>query len=924
MLSLAHLNVQSLLSKFGNFKAMVQKSKYDIVALGETWLTSSIDSSKLNISNYVLVRKDRGSRAGGVAFYTNSKIRFEVIDSSDIIEQLWISCILEGVSIATGVIYRQPSYSYSIFINELESTLIEIIPYYDKIILVGDINIDMLSNSYASSTFNNMLQSMGFSQIIDSPTRITSCTATLIDVVCASDLDIVHSSGVLSVHGLSDHELVYCNLKFSSPRLYPQYKIMRSFKRFNYDLFLEDLYQIPFFLIFDSSDVDEQINFLTSNLLDLINAYAPLQRFRFTKPPAPWFTDTIAEMQKLRNDSYKKFKLARTPESWDYYKQLRNITNRAIDREKKAFVEYRMRNTKDMWGTLKTLGVMCTKRTAIPENLRKPHEINTYFISSISLLPLDNDLYNFYYSNHIGNSRFTFSLATDMDVLQAINSIKSNASDIDGLNIRLIKLACPHIVPYLRYILNTCITTGTFPLAWKRALIRPLPKTSNPSTFADLRPISMLPILSKVAEKILYKQLQKYVYGNKIIPDTQSGFRSGFSCTTALMTVIDDIIAELDKGRCTVLCLLDFSKAFDTINHDLLTSILHFVGLDDNSIRLLSSYVTNRVQVVGIDDMLSDFLQLQSGIPQGSVIGPLMYTIYTCYFQNFIKFCRSHFYADDTQLYYSFAPVDIHQACRNVNVDLQTIVNVAKRHSLVINPNKSEMMLFAPAHLRDGLLPNIHIHVDNVELTCKDTIKSLGLLIDSKLRFNDHINKCTQKAYCNLKLIYSNRSFLTRRIKSILCESLVLSHFNYGDAIYSPLINTIAVRKIQKIQNSCLRLIFGIRRYEHVTHKLNELQWLNMKNRRILHAACLYFTIIGSGKPPYLYNKITFRSDVHTLNIRFKGTLTPPAHKRQLFKKSFSYQITSVYNNIPRTIRSCRSLLTFKRNYFDYLLRSQL
>ncbi|KAK9754984.1 hypothetical protein QE152_g788 [Popillia japonica] len=326
---------------------MVQKSKYDIVALGETWLTSSIDSSKLNISNYVLVRKDRGSRAGGVAFYTNSKIRFEVIDSSDIIEQLWISCILEGVSIANGVIYRQPSYSYSIFINELESTLIEIIPYYDKIIelestlieiipyydkiiLVGDINIDMLSNSYASSTFNNMLQSMGFCQIIDSPTRITSCTATLIDVVCASDLDIVH----------------------------------------------KDLYQIPFFLIFDSSDVDEQINFLTSNLLDLINAYAP--------------------------------------------KQLRNITNRAIDREKKAFVEYRMRNTKDMWGTLKTLGVMCTKRTAIPENLRKPNEINTYFISSISLLPLDNDLYNFYYSNHIGNSRFTFSLATDMDVLKAI------------------------------------------------------------------------------------------------------------------------------------------------------------------------------------------------------------------------------------------------------------------------------------------------------------------------------------------------------------------------------------------------------------------------------------------------------------------------------------------------------------------------
>ena len=156
----------------------------------------------------------------------------------------------------------------------------------------------------------------------------------------------------------------------------------------------------------------------------------------------------------------------------------------------------------------------------------------------------------------------------------------------------------------------------------------------------------------------------------------------------------------------------------------------------------------------------------------------------------------------------------------------------------------------------------------------------------------------------------------------MLCESLVLSVFNYGDILYSPFLTQNLKYKIQKVQNSCLRLIYGVRRRDHISHLLPVTKWLDMKNRRLLHSACLYFKIILFKTPPYLYNKITFRSDVHVLNIRFKGTLTPPTHTHEYFKNCFTYQVTKVYNGLPRCLGACASVESFKRRYAQYLVQS--
>ena len=359
------------------------------------------------------------------------------------------------------------------------------------------------------------------------------------------------------------------------------------------------------------------------------------------------------------------------------------------------------------------------------------------------------------------------------------------------------------------------------------------------------------------------------------------------------------------------------------MHHAVFSAILKYMGLDDRARGLMMDYLTGRRQMVQVGDSRSEFRDVVCGCPQGSVLSPLMYTLYTSSFKDKIKHCKSHFYADDTQIYLSFNPFDVDAGCKKVNEDLKALVDFSRLHNLEINPSKTEVILFGPPKAKNMVREMVRLAIDGSPLTISSTVKNLGVLIDENLTFNDHINKCAQKAYGALRLIYTNRTYLSHGTKRLLCDSLVLSYFNYADVLYSPFLSYQLKYKIQKVQNACLRTIYGIRRRDHVSHKLGEALWLNMGNRRLLHAACHFHRIIITGKPPYLKSRIRFRSDVHTLNIRFRGTLTPPIHRTELFKKSFSYYITKVYNAIGESLRACASVSAFGGKYRIQLFETQ-
>lgn len=561
---------------------------------------------------------------------------------------------------------------------------------------------------------------------------------------------------------------------------------------------------------------------------------------------------------------------------------------------------------------------MQTKVRHLPEALSNVNDIIQYFISSVPDLKADKDLVH-YYNNHKKDGvdgNFVFHRIGETEVLEMISTLKSNAAGLDNLNLDILKLCIPFLLPYITHIVNFCLINSVFPCCWKRARVIPLPKVNNPKSFKDLRPISILPVISKLLERAVASQLYRHLNRYGVIPAHQSGFRSGHSCATALLHITDDILRAWDDGKLTTMVLLDYSKAFDSLNHDILLAILNYIGLSRSSIKLFHHYLKNRYQIVQYMNNLSDPLTLDRGVPQGSILGPILFITYISVLQCVTVSCLQHFYADDSQLYLSFFPEESEQAVAALNYDLQALYNISKQHCLQLNPNKSSIITFGKP--RDRIAFNnthgLNIHINNGKIDIKTEIRNLGLLLDENLKITPHVNKCLQTCYLKLRLLYQYRHLLTSDVKLLLCSSLILPKLDFCDTVYGPFLSYADKQRVQKLQNSCLRFSYGIRKFQHISHTLDKAKWLNMDRRRYYHTLCIYHSIVIYKTPPYLFQKLNFRTDVHTLNLRFRGLLTPPLHRTQLFKRSFSYRITKLYNALPVSLKN-QNLRGFKRRF---------
>lgn len=581
------------------------------------------------------------------------------------------------------------------------------------------------------------------------------------------------------------------------------------------------------------------------------------------------------------------------------------------------------RGSKELWRAVNKLNIYQKKpKPKIPDNLSDVNQINDFFINSIPKISTSANL-NQYYNGHMPNLRSTldFKIIDEIEIMLYLSLIKTSAVGADGLNINFIFLCCPFLITYICHIVNYCILKSVYPSSWKIAHVVPLPKASEVLEHKDLRPISILPILSKILERAIKKQLVGHIGYNEVLPDTQSGFVEYHGCETAELNVTDNILRATDSGRLTVLVLLDYSKAFDTLNHDTLKLILKYVGLSESAVAFFDSYLSDRRQRVVLNGQVSDVRNISSGVPQGSILGPILFIIYTAFLKNVLSYCSTQMYADDTQIFYSFFPKDADRACELINQDLNTLYTFSQDHSLFLNPKKTVALLFGKN--KDRLLnkESMQLIINNVPVSFSEESKVLGLWLDSELRFDKHISECIRKSIFKLKMLYSSRTMLDTSLKLMLCESLVLSTFNHCNVVYGPCLTAANCQRIQKIQNYCLRFAYGIRRRCSVRHKLKDAGWLSMKQRRTFHSAVLFHKIMQLKKPSYLHKKIIFRTDVHNLNVRFKGTITPPIHKTSLFERSFSYNVSALYNAIPTVLKS-KSILSFKKAYKSVLLRN--
>ena len=373
--------------------------------------------------------------------------------------------------------------------------------------------------------------------------------------------------------------------------------------------------------------------------------------------------------------------------------------------------------------------------------------------------------------------------------------------------------------------------------------------------------------------------------------------------------------------------LLDYSKAFDCANHKLIFAKLKAYGFKNSSLKWINSYLSGRFQQVVTDKGESNWIELQNGVPQGSILGPLLFTILVSDISNDIKFCKYHLYADDTQLYITGKVQDISNLIKNLNEDLNKIAAFSENNCLRLNEGKSVFIILGSyqniAKINDLVIPDIVINGKVIER--EKTVRNLGITFDETMSWDSEINKCISKGYGKLKQAYRFKNFLSTKSKKVIVQSYLLSQFNYSGIILQNLTKA-QMHRIQLFQNTCVRFILNLRKFDHISEAFKSLNFLNMDNSRNIQSLTLMHKILNNKAPSYLCEKIVFQGDNHEhltrnrTNIRCSTSKTNFGLNRYFNSLGRKYNEISAYLNIPKTL----SVNTFKVKLKKYYLNTQI
>lgn len=941
---------------FDQFKEVILDLDLDIIGVTETWLRPDTPDTAVDIPGYTFMRKDRTSidpncttRGGGVGVYIRNSIRIRPIsciprqENEVGIEQLWIQAQLKRRNISIGVGYKAPHVNYAA-ISGLDTNLSNLQMASDNIIFMGDFNINLLERDKPDAKFLlKYLEKHNLSQIIKDPTRITASTSTLIDHIYIQDsipligTQVLDLSSVVNERGacITDHHMVTCTLKYHTPKVITRNWKGRNFNRVN----LEDLREFNSGVNWSEGiaavEIDEKVAILNNHIIQVADKFAPIQSVTTSKSSSPWITGTIQDVCKLKKKALLKYRKSLQRVDWNSYTNIRNYLSGMVRREKRAYIINHLTSSryspKAFWNNLKEWDIHRKPRVQceLPDELQDPDVVNTYYINAAGNIRISDEVMNSYAQKCSTNdedkgSKFHLRKTTTSEVISILSRIKTNAIGVDGVSRKMIQLCLPHCASAITDIVNFSITSHTFPTSWKEGIIRPIPKIPSPKEPKDLRPITILTTLSKVLEKVIYKQLIQFLEKENKIPDIQSGFRRNRSTTTALLSITDDILRNIDKSEVTSLVLLDFSRAFDTLNHELLLAKMKALNLSEEAIRWFGTYLSARTQrvelVVKSNNITSKSMQIPSGVPQGSVLGPLLFIVYTADLEEIVTGCQIHQFADDTQIYTSFKADDAKAGQDAINNCLGAISKWSHEQALILNPKKTVSLLLGSKHQRaKAIESDFQIIIDGTPVPLSDSARNLGLTLDSELTFNPHVTSLRQKSFGKLKTLSRYKALLPPFAKLILTDSLILSSVDYCSVVYGPNLTVNNSNAIQQIQNACMRYTYNLNRREHTTPVIRKAGMLKMAERRTAHLLSVVHKVIKTGQPKYLRDRLKARSDIHNVSLRRKNRLDIPQHRSTKFKASFTCKAATHYNNIPDGVKSL-SQGGFKQRVKEYLL----
>ena len=650
-----------------------------------------------------------------------------------------------------------------------------------------------------TSDFKNLTDSLiepfDFKQIIKNPTRITDKSKILIDLLFVKDFNKVKTVGQCDVPGVSDHFFIYMSYNIKKPKFKAYTVTRRDFRKFDVPTFQRAAEVANWENVFSVNDVNDKVAILERTINDLLDTFAPYRTFKITKANStPWITDEIKQVMNKRDMFKHNFNLTGNQTFHKHYKELRNkVTGMLRQSQKKMFnetINSKVKDTRDFYKTAKKLNIISDKTNKAKVNF-SAETLNKNFVLNNNA-PIDPDfikekLENLY--NKFPPSIHTFSLqpVCEQDVIKTAKSLKSMALGVDQINSFVVKCLLPRISSILVDIINVSFEQRIFPDRWKKAVVTPIPKVSMPMSPSDFRPISLLPCLSKIIEKLVNIQIVAYITKHSFLDPNQSAYKKNHSSQTALLKLCEDIYDIIDDSEITLLVLLDFSKAFDTVNHELLLAKLDILGFEKNTRDWILSYLSGRSQMVKTNTENSSWSPIINGVPQGSILGPLLFTILISDMRVSIWNGSYITYADDTNLYWESKVDTINSTIDAANQVLNQVSTYCVDTCLRLNETKCKYIFIGskPAikKLNDQGSNNVKINGSDLErVSCA---KVLGVLFDEVLSWQKQVNSSISKAMGNFYQMFRYKKFLDKEAKIILCDSIVLSQFNYCDIVYS-------------------------------------------------------------------------------------------------------------------------------------------
>ena len=530
------------------------------------------------------------------------------------------------------------------------------------------------------------------------------------------------------------------------------------------------------------------------------------------------------------------------------------------------------------------------------------------------------------FSSFFGQSLVSFDVASQDEIKKIIIDSSTKHCDLDPIPTALLKTCIDDVLPCITHIINDSLTSGVVPACYKDALVKPLLKKPglDHNILKNFRPVSNLPFLSKILEKVVLKRLISHLNNNNLNEVFQSAYKKYHSMETALLRVFNDILSDLDNRNVTLLALLDLSAAFDTLDHSILLKRLEMsFGIKGSALSWFESYLVSRSQSVQINKTISDSETLIYGVPQGSVLGPILFTLYTTPLSDiFCKYKMNyHLYADDSQLYTSSNFLDLDNHLRQTELCIEDTKSFMDSNKLKLNNDKTELIIFKNKfQTKDHV--NVTLNINECDITSSSHVKNLGVIFDEDLSMTTHVNSVYKSIIFQLSKISHIRKYISVEVAKTLVTSLILSRLDYCNSLFCNMSNE-NIEKMQLLQNHAARLIFRVKKKDHVTPLLFKLHWLPIKFRIDYKIALLCYKCLNNAAPIYLQNLVEVYVPRRELRSSADNSklLKPVMNYKSYGEKSFSYYGPTVWNSLPFNLRNIDNLNTFKTHLKTYFFK---